>query len=416
MRAAKDAVVWLAVETEMEKNRAVVEKFPVDGLPTFLVIDPDTEQVIGKWLGSSSVNEMRQFVLDTAAAWQTTRKGGKLSPAAEAEREGHTAQQAGDRQAAATAYRKAVSLTDKKDPRRPERLALLVSALGGLGTPAAAKECVELARRELATMPASPPGADFSINAADCAAERKGDPQAQALLTSAMTRMEQLAGDTKAALSVDDRSDLYAHLAEHLDALKRHDEAVVAMRKRSAMLEGAAKAAPDAVTAATFDAHRTDTYLYLGEAPKAEAMLSAREKEMPDRLQSARPAGAGASRGEAGARGRGRGGPRAGQDAAGTAQGRHPRAEGEDPRRAGEGQDAGAPRAACSARQPSEDGGAAGDPEEDRGRPEGCRGDAGQALAVLRVRPRDDTSRERPSGDSGARKLAQVQSLSWHTR
>jgi tetratricopeptide (TPR) repeat protein len=130
-------------------------------------------------------------------------------------------------------------------------------------------------------MPASPPGADFSINAADCAAEQKNDPQAQALLTAALKRMESLAGNATAGLSVDDRSDLYAHLADHLDALKRHDEAVAAMRKRSAMLEKAAKAAPDAVTAATFDAHRTDTYLYLNEAPKAEAMLAAREKEMP---------------------------------------------------------------------------------------------------------------------------------------
>ena len=34
-------------------------------------------------------------------------------------------------------------------------------------------------------------------------------------------------------------------------------------------------------TAATFDAHRTETYLYLGEAGKAEKLLSAREKEMP---------------------------------------------------------------------------------------------------------------------------------------
>src|SRR6516165_12311835 len=45
LRPAKDAVVWLAVETETEKNRPVVEKYPVDGLPTFLIIDPNTEQV-----------------------------------------------------------------------------------------------------------------------------------------------------------------------------------------------------------------------------------------------------------------------------------------------------------------------------------------------------------------------------------
>src|ERR1700748_2783190 len=50
LRPARDSVVWLSVETEAEKNREVVEKFPADGLPTFLMIDPGTEEVIGRWL------------------------------------------------------------------------------------------------------------------------------------------------------------------------------------------------------------------------------------------------------------------------------------------------------------------------------------------------------------------------------
>ena len=54
------------------------------------------------------------------------------------------------------------------------------------------------------------------------------------------------------------------------------------MRKRAAILEAAAARAPDATTAATFDAHRTESYLYLGELAKAETLLSGREKEMPN--------------------------------------------------------------------------------------------------------------------------------------
>src|SRR5512144_1487936 len=122
LRPVKGAAVWLSVETEAEKNREVVEKFPADGLPTFLMIDPDTEQVIGRWLGTSSVNEMRHFVLDTAAAWQATRKSGKVSGAARAEQEGHAAQQRKDYLAAADGYRRAVSLSAKDDPMRPERV------------------------------------------------------------------------------------------------------------------------------------------------------------------------------------------------------------------------------------------------------------------------------------------------------
>ncbi len=281
LRPAKDAVVWLAVETEAEKNREVVEKFPADGLPTFLLIDPDTEQVIGRWLGSSSVNEMRQFVLETTAAWQAARKGGKVSEATRAEQQGHAAQQKRDRAGAVAAYRRALELSARNDPLRPERVSLLVAALGRLRTPEALRECVALARAELPGMPASPPGADFSTSAAECAATARDMPEAKALLPAALARMEALAGDRTAALSVDDRSDLYANLADQLDELKRHDEAVAAMRKRAAMLEAAAGVAPDVATAATFDAHRTETYLYLGELAKAEALLTAREKEMP---------------------------------------------------------------------------------------------------------------------------------------
>jgi len=281
LRPAKDAVVWLAVETEAEKNRAVVEKFPADGLPTFLLIDPNTEQVIGRWLGSSSVNEMRQFVLATTADWKAGQTGGKVSEAARAEQQGHAAQQKRDYAAAVADYRRALALSAKDDPLRPQRVSLLAGALGRLRTPEGYRECVALASAELAGMPASPPGGDLAIHAANCASKVPDAPGAKALLAAALARMDALAGDSAAALSVDDRSDLYANLADALDDLKRHDAAVAAMRKRSAMLDAAAAAAPDAASAATFDPHRAETYLYLGEASKAEAMLVAREKEMP---------------------------------------------------------------------------------------------------------------------------------------
>ena len=198
LRAAKDAVVWLAVETEMEKNRAVVEKFPVDGLPTFLVIDPDTEQVIGRWLGSSSVNEMRQFVLDTAAAWQTTRKGGKLSAAAEAEREGHTAQQAGDRRGRSDGLPKSGEPHREGDPRRPANGSrLLVSALGGLGTPAAAKECVELCAPVSWPPDAGQSPVQTSHQRCGLRREAGGRPPGAGAPHLGVTRMEPLAGDTR---------------------------------------------------------------------------------------------------------------------------------------------------------------------------------------------------------------------------
>jgi tetratricopeptide (TPR) repeat protein len=281
LRPARDAVVWLAVETEMEKNREVVDKFPTDTWPTFRIIDPNTEQVIGLWIGTSSVNEMRRFVLDTTAAWESARKGGKLSEAAQAEMRGHAAKEKRDHATAAKEYRQALALTAKGDPVRPQRVDLLLFALGHLKTPQALEECVKLATAELPHVPATPTGADVALIGAQCAHAAGDAPGAKPLLSTALARIDSLAGDKKAALSADDRSDLYASLADLLDDLKRHNEAVAVMRKRASLLEAAAAAAPDVASAATFDAHRTDTYLYLGEAPKAEKLLAGREKEMP---------------------------------------------------------------------------------------------------------------------------------------
>jgi tetratricopeptide (TPR) repeat protein len=281
LRPVKDAVVWLAVETEAEKNREVVEKFPADGLPTFLMIDPDTEQVIGRWLGTSSVNEMRHFIEEISVSWQAARKGGKVSEAARAEQEGHAAQQKKDYPAAATAYRRAVSLSAPSDPLRPGRINLLLSALVAARTPESLKECVALARAELPGSKATPIGADLADSAATCAAKAGDSPENRALLAAALKRLNELAANPKAALSADDRSSIYSSLADHLDELNRHDEALAAMRKRAALLESAAAKAPDVATAATFDAHRAETYLYLGEPARAETLLAAREKEMP---------------------------------------------------------------------------------------------------------------------------------------
>src|SRR6478735_2367547 len=61
LKAVKDTVVWVAIETETEKNRDFTDKYPVEGLPTFLLVDPNTGEVAGRWLGSGSVNEMRAF-------------------------------------------------------------------------------------------------------------------------------------------------------------------------------------------------------------------------------------------------------------------------------------------------------------------------------------------------------------------
>src|SRR3954452_17497429 len=61
LRPVAEAVVWLAIDSENPANKAFVDRFPLDAWPTFLVIDARDEKVVGRWIGSASVNDFRAF-------------------------------------------------------------------------------------------------------------------------------------------------------------------------------------------------------------------------------------------------------------------------------------------------------------------------------------------------------------------
>jgi len=282
----KDSVVWLSIETEQEKNRAAVEKFPIDGLPTFLVLDPEKETVIARWLGSAAVKDFRTFVHEAASSYSSKALSGKADTAAEATQQGDEARRKEDIKGAAAAYRLALSLSKPDDALRPERLILLATAearLGGQGLKDAAQRCAALGVAEIDHTGNSVVAADFAATVAGCADQlEKGDALREKLIGLAVQKLKALTADQSAPLAADDRSDALANLAGLYDGAGRHAEAVGAMKTRATVLEKAAAGAPDPTFASTFDAHRTDTYLYLGEPQKAEELLTAREKEMGD--------------------------------------------------------------------------------------------------------------------------------------
>lgn len=281
LKPLADEVVWASIETETEKNKPVVEMYPLDGWPTFLLIDPENEKVIGRFLGSGSVQDIRQFVQNGVRDYR-----GKSDPAAAAQREGDQARIAGDIGKSADAYAKSVALSKPNDPARPERLTLYASALLRMAykqhDQPAARKCVQLGLKEARNTGESVPALDFAAYADSCGkALPEGDPEAQQMRALAIDRIREVLAKKDAPLAVDDRSDALANLSEMLDETHRHPEAVQAMEERARLLEQAAAAAPDATTASTFDPHRTDTYLYLKQPEKAEKLLAQRAKEMP---------------------------------------------------------------------------------------------------------------------------------------
>ncbi|NNE43085.1 MAG: thiol reductase thioredoxin, partial [Gemmatimonadetes bacterium] len=50
--------VWLEINTEREQNAEFRQQFEVRALPTYFVVDPETEQVILKWVGGATVPQL----------------------------------------------------------------------------------------------------------------------------------------------------------------------------------------------------------------------------------------------------------------------------------------------------------------------------------------------------------------------
>ena len=107
LRPVKDAVVWLSIDGENPKNNAFLDRFPLDAWPTFLVIEPRSESVVGRWIGAASVNDFRTFVQEGARAVSEDKR----DAATRELHKGYEARAKGDFAGAAASYRKALALT-----------------------------------------------------------------------------------------------------------------------------------------------------------------------------------------------------------------------------------------------------------------------------------------------------------------
>src|SRR5262249_20059616 len=59
-KAAKQHV-WLAVDLDLPEHGDFFAKIPVGSLPTYLVVDPKTDTVVARWVGSGTSAQMASF-------------------------------------------------------------------------------------------------------------------------------------------------------------------------------------------------------------------------------------------------------------------------------------------------------------------------------------------------------------------
>lgn len=261
-----DTHVWLALDYDLEKNAAFFAKFPIAAFPTFLVIDPVKEEVVARWVGSGSAEEM--------AAFFATASPTPTDPLA-----------LGNRALARGQHAEAAAIFEKALGAKSNDAALETRLIGGLiealykSDP---KRCVERGVALLDRVDDSSPGVDAGAMISYCA-EGLEPSVKNAALAKVKARLEKTEQNATAMakLSIDDRSGLYSMLIDLEDALGNGKAADALTLKRLALLESAASAAKDPTARATFDAHRLECYLRLKRFPVAQKMLEATAKAMP---------------------------------------------------------------------------------------------------------------------------------------
>lgn len=278
--------VFLAIDTELEKNAAFLQRFPTSGWPTFYVLSPAGPSVRGRWLGAASPGQFARFLADSeravpsGAASSATRGtspddalSALLATAGELAAQGRYADAARD-------YRTALERAPATWPRAADVRVALASALLRAGD---ASGCVNLALSAPPLDARAPISAsDFAASTLTCA-ERlpESDPRREDARERAADDLSLLCERDDFELTPDDRGDACGNLMEACAALADGSCVRRAAETRLSVLENASRGMPDEV-ALIYDAARSETLVALGRAPEALALLRARAAALPD--------------------------------------------------------------------------------------------------------------------------------------
>jgi thiol-disulfide isomerase/thioredoxin len=274
-----DRFVFLAVDTDREKNAAVVAKLPLQNWPTFFVLSPDDESVQERWLGAASIEQFRTLLKDGETAYLATRDGAALDPMLAKLRTGNQAAIKKDWPAAAAAWGEIVASAPATWPRKSDVMVSLVSAHWKAGDVPA---CLDLALARGPETGNTANATDFFVWALQCAGDKDADPaKATAVRELAVTRLGALIDDQAAPLSVDDRADAMMNLRMALDALGKKDEAKAMAERELTYLAGEAAKAPDAWAASTYNWPRAEVHVWLGRGMELVPALEKSAADLP---------------------------------------------------------------------------------------------------------------------------------------
>lgn len=272
--ALSDRVVFAAIDVDRPEAAAFLEKYPAKTLPAFLVIDPASGSVLGRWEGSASLREARAFIEESLARG----RGGADDPASRAFAEARALHAAGELAGAAGAYERAITAAPAS---WPSRSAALVGWIGALSGARSWSACARVGAAHALEVRGSAAPADFAATLLSCVEHLPADALAVSARRAAITSLRAHTASPPADASDDDRQDALGLLAEALESVGDAPGARRAQEDRLILLERAVKAARSAESAHTHDYGRALTYVALGRGDEAVRMLEQRERELP---------------------------------------------------------------------------------------------------------------------------------------
>ncbi len=263
---------WLDIDTERPRNFAFVERFPIEAWPTILVIEPVTEQVALRWMGTASAEELERLLLGAA---RTLRRE-ETDVAGAAMARGASLAAARKHAEAAVAFREAVAAGGARWPGRPAAADALLQALSLGDDPA---PCADAARALLPTLAPGSAAARVAAVGLSCATS----------LESSSARAEAIAVLEPAARSAlvfpgvlaDDRSGLYDALLGARKASEDPRGARAVAAEWLGWIEAESSRSDTPLARSAFDGARLTAAMALGDVPRVIPALEASARALP---------------------------------------------------------------------------------------------------------------------------------------
>ena len=256
--------VWVALDYDRPKNAEFFAKYSINAFPTFMVIDPKSDTILARWLGSGTAEEMVQFFRRLKPGSDDVLFRAQLSLSNQK-------------------YKEAVqilenNLTTEKDKlRRTRLLSAYAEALRKVDPEACAKKNEVL----LDQASNNAQGLDYVMLVSYCASSLKEPSEKNRILSKIRDRLDKGLQSSDLNISVDDHSTILSTLSSLHSQLGNDALAHRAKVQQMILLEKAARDATSPTARATYDAHRLSCYMSLGEFAKAEHMLRQTEAALP---------------------------------------------------------------------------------------------------------------------------------------